>query len=86
MSARRVLGHFDMPAAVFWMMEALRRGHYAADDAISRLETQMAAADHQFPLVRPRASRAPLEFMASLACESDMNGYASLVMRLRDEL
>ena len=72
MSARRVLGHFDMPAAVFWMMEALRRGHYAAD--------------HQFPLVRPRASRAPLEFMASLACESDMNGYASLVMRLRDEL
>ena len=34
-----------MPAAVFWMMEALRRGHYAADDAISRLETQMAAAD-----------------------------------------
>ena len=34
-----------MPAAVFWMMGALRRGHYAADDAISRLETQMAAAD-----------------------------------------
>ena len=34
-----------MPAAVFWMMEALRRGHYAADDAISRIETQMAAAD-----------------------------------------
>ena len=27
------------------MIEALRRGHYAADDAISRLETQMAAAD-----------------------------------------
>ena len=34
-----------MPAAVFWMMEALWRGHYAADDAISRIETQMAAAD-----------------------------------------
>ena len=45
MSARRVLGHFDMLAAVFWMMEALRRGHYAADDAISRMETQLAAAD-----------------------------------------
>jgi hypothetical protein len=27
------------------MMEALRRGNYAADDAISRMETQLAEAD-----------------------------------------
>ena len=32
-----------------------------------------------------RASRAPLEFMASLACESDMNGYASLTVCLQHE-
>ena len=35
----------NMERALELYMEARRRGHYAADDAISRIETQMAAAD-----------------------------------------
>jgi hypothetical protein len=47
--------------------------------------TRRSHAGPQAPLVRPRASRPPLDFMALLTCESTMNDNSSLAMRLRGE-